>query len=362
MSSSDGRSPVSPRRENKKSKGAPTEPVGMVTVHSSDTGSDSVGSVRRDSDYDDRRGRHRPLPRLEDLSKEQLIRELGRRRQESTPRVDYMELFATRAREARVRFRGTPPTKFALGTEPFNNFRDRYLAYALTSGWSGVQQVAAMLRFLEGRAAKVFNDWIREGRFVKMDADLMWRMLKKRFCDPSEERQVARLELSHRLQQSGETILAYEQVFMDLANRAELTEEEMVAQWVKNIEPQVANICRTHTARQDLTFQEVAKIARRADRQTPDMQPPQVALKRSVHAISTRVHELAEGGDGSTSPKLPSMSIHAIKEAVRKDLSREMASKQQEVEETVGLLKRKLDNLQVLQVQHDTRSDRQDKG
>jgi hypothetical protein len=51
------------------------------------------------------------------------------------------------------------------------------------------------------------------------------------------------------------------------------------------------------------------------------------------------------------------MSIHAIKEAVRKDLSREMASKQQEVEETVGLLKRKLDNLQVLQVQHDTRSD-----
>jgi len=330
----------------------------MVTLSSSDTDADSVGSGRGDSDYDDRRGRHRPLPKLEDLSKEQLIRELGmRRRQASTTTVDYMEHFAKQARKAKVRFRGTPPAKFALGTEPFNNFRDRYQAYALTSGWTGPQSVAAMLRFLDGRAAKVFNDWIKEGRFVKMDADLMWRMLKKRFCDPSEERQVARMELAHRLQQSGESILAYEQVFVDLAIRAELNEEEMVAQWVKNIDPQVASICRTHTAMQDLTFQQVAKIARRADRQTPDVQPPQIAIRRSVHAVSTRMQGVSDEGGGNAATVAQPSTIHAIKEALRDELTRELTSKQQEVEETVGLLKRKVDNLQVRQVQHDARPD-----
>jgi hypothetical protein len=358
MSSFDDRSPSPPRSKSRRDRRVSKEPLGVVTLSSSGTDADSVGSGRGDSDYEDRRGRHRPLPKLEDLSKEQLIRELGmRRRQASTTTVDYMEHFAKQARKAKVRFRGTPPAKFALGTEPFNNFRDRIQAYALTSGWTGPQRVAAMLRFLDGRAAKVFNDWIKEGRFVKMDADLMWRMLQKRFCDPSEERQVARMELSHRLQQSGESILAYEQVFVDLAIRAELNEEEMVAQWVKNIDPQVASICRTHTAMQDLTFQQVAKIARRADRQTPDVQPPQVAIRRSVHAVSTRMQGVSNEDDGNTATVTQPSSILAIKEALRNELTRELTSKQQEVDETIGLLKRKVDNLQVLQVQHDIRSD-----
>jgi hypothetical protein len=171
----------------------------------------------------------------------------------------------------------------------------------------------------------------------------MWRMLKKRFCDPSEERQVARMELSHRLQQSGESILAYEQVFVDLAIRAELNEEEMVAQWVKNIEPQLANICRTHTARQDLTFQEVAKIARRADRMTPDTQSLQVALRKSVHAVSMRTQEVSNNVEGGMTPQISATTIQAIKEAVKRDLAREMATKQLEVEDT--LLKRKSDTI-----------------
>jgi hypothetical protein len=356
MSSFEDRSPSPPRTKSRRDRRVSKEPLGVVTLSSSGTDADSVGSGRGDSDYEDRRGRYRPLPKLEDLSKEQLIRELGmRRRQASTTTVDYMEHFAEQARKAKVRFRGTPPAKFALGTEPFNNFRDRYQAYALTSGWTGPQRVAAMLRFLDGRAAKVFNDWIKEGRFVKMDAELMWRMLQKRFCDPSEERQVARMELSHRLQQSGESILAYEQVFVDLAIRAELNEEEMVAQWVKNIDPQVANICRTHTAMQDLTFQQVAKIARRADRQTPDVQPPQVAIRRSVHAVSTTMQGVSD--EGNPSPKTQSLSIQAIREAVKEELARERTSKQQEVEDTIGQLKRELSTLQVLQVQQDARAD-----
>ncbi len=124
---------------------------------------------------------------------------------------------------------------------------------------------------------------------------------------------------------------------------------------MKNIDPQVANICRTHTAMQDLTFQQVAKIARRADRQTPDVQPPQVAIRRSVHAVSATMQGVSN--EGNPSPKTQSLSIQAIREAVKEELARERTSKQQEVEDTIGQLKRELSTLQVLQVQQDARAD-----
>jgi hypothetical protein len=230
------------------------------------------------------------------------------------------------------------------------------MTYAITSGWDDVQQVVAMLRFLEGRAATIFNEWINQGHFVKMDADVMWRKLEKRFCDPSEERQAARMDLSLRLQRSGEPIQAYEQVFMELAKRAELTEEEMVTQWIKNIEPHLAERCRTHTALRDLSFEEVVTIARRAVRQSTEAQQPQVALKRTVHAVSARPNDWLGEVNGVTLPEERPLSIQAITESVRKQLAQEMASKQH-LEDTVGQLKREWSTFQVLQGQQDAKAD-----
>jgi len=82
----------SPRRGSKR---ITREPLGVVTV-------DSVMMV---SDNEEQRGRHKPLAKLEDLSKGQLIQELRMwRRQASTPTVDHMDLFARRAREAKSTF------------------------------------------------------------------------------------------------------------------------------------------------------------------------------------------------------------------------------------------------------------------
>jgi hypothetical protein len=324
---------------------------------SSSADADSGTSDKVDSDEDDRRDRHRTHPRRHGLSREQWIREVDRieRRGTHTPKRDYMSLFAKRAREAKTKFRGTPPAKFALGTEPFATFRERFMSYAITSGWDDTQQVVAMLRFLEGRAATIFNEWINQGYFVKMDADVMWRKLERRFCDPSEERQAARMDLSLRLQRSGESIQAYEQVFMELAKRAELTEEEMVTQWVKNIEPHLAEKCRTHTALRDLSFQEVVTVARRAVRQSTEVQQPQVALKRTIHAVSARPNDWSGEVDGATPTEERTFLIQAITESVRKQLVQELTPKQQHLEDTVGQLKRELDSRQVMQVQQEVR-------
>jgi hypothetical protein len=191
-----------------------------------------------------------------------------------------------------------------------------------------------------------------------MDADVMWRLMKKRFCDPTEERQAARVELAQRIQAKGESLLAYEQVFSEMANRAGLSEEEMVERWVKNIDPEVANICRTHTAKEDLTFQEVARIARRADRQAPDARPPQVAVKKTVHTVAAVSREAPEDTDDtsagmSSATDVSVKSINAIKDALSRDLRREMATRQLEFDETIGSLKRKLDHMQVMQVQQE---------
>jgi len=322
--------------------------LATVSTDSSGTDSDTM-----DSDKDARRNIRHTYPNLHELSREQLIQKLNRMRRHGTqtPKQNYMALFAKRAREANTRFRGTPPAKFALGTEPFANFRERFVSYAITSGWDDTQQVVAMLRFLEGRAATIFNEWINQGHFVEMDADVMWRKLEKRFCDPSEERQTARMDLSLRLQRSGESIQVYEQVFMELAKRAELTEEEMVAQWVKNIEPHLADRCRMHTSLRDLSFEEVVTVARRAGRQAAEVQQPQVTLNKTEHAIPTKTSYWSGEVDGGT-PEGRTLSIQAIADTVRKQLAQEMASKQH-LEDTVEQLKRELSTLQVLQVQQD---------
>jgi hypothetical protein len=262
------------------------------------------------------------------------------------------EIFSKYPRNSRIRFQGPLPDKFAFGKELFSEFRDRFQAYALTSGWSSGQQVAAMLRFLDGRPRAIFKEWINEGRFESMDADVMWRLMKKRFCDPSEERQAARVELAQRIQAKGESLLAYEQVFSEMANRAGLSEEEMVERWVKNIDPEVANICRTHTAKEDLTFQQVARIARRAERQTPDVRTPQMAIKK-VHAVSVSSRDTPDDTDDTSTTDVSSKSIRAIQDALSRDLKREMATRQLELDETIGSLKRKLDNMQVMQVQQE---------
>ncbi len=66
MSSFDDMPPSPPRSKSRRGKGVPKEPLGVVTPSSSGTDADSVGSGRGDSDYEDQRGRHRPLPKLED--------------------------------------------------------------------------------------------------------------------------------------------------------------------------------------------------------------------------------------------------------------------------------------------------------
>jgi len=275
------------------------------------------------------------------------------RRGLSKPAVDYMALFSKYTQDYKIRFHGPQPDRFAFGKELFSEFRDRYQAYALSSGWSSGQQVAAMIRFLDGRPRAIFKEWINEGRLEAMDADVMWRLMKKRFCDPTEERQAARVELAQRIQAKGESLLAYEQVFSEMANRAGLSEEEMVERWVKNIDPEVANICRTHTAKEDLTFQEIARIARRADRQAPDTRPPQVAVKKAVHTVAAVSRETPEDTDDtsagmSSATDVSVKSINAIKDALSRDLRREMATRQLEFDETIGSLKRKLDHMQVM--------------
>ncbi len=202
-----------------------------------------------------------------------------------------------------------------------------------------------MLRFLDGEAANAFNRWIEEGRFAKMDAKIMWRLLQRHFCDPSEERQIARREITNRVQRKDENIMAYEQVFVEIANRADLSQEERVAQWTKNITPHVADACLLYVAQQDRTFEDVARYARRVDRITPDMRTPQVALNGMVDASSARTNDRSGKVDGGA---LPELSIQVITETVRKQLAQEMASKQH-LEDTVGQLKREI----VLQVQRD---------
>jgi len=293
------------------------------------------------------------------MSKAELMRLVQRKvlRGGTKSAEDNMALFAVQVRKAKLRYRGTSPAKFALGSESFTKFRERFKSYALTSGWDPRQQVAAMLRFLDGEAANAFNRWIEEGRFAKMDAKIMWRLLQRHFCDPSEERQIARREITNRVQRKDENIMAYEQVFVEIANRADLSQEERVAQWTKNITPHIADACLVFVAQQDRTFEEVAKYARRLDRVTPDLHTPQVAFRRAVHVVSSKTSEVHEGDNSSEHPQAPAFSILAVREALKKEIVNELASKHQDVAESMGALKRKVDSIHVMQLQQEAKAD-----
>ena len=352
-SDGDDRTPEPPRRSH--TGGSQRAAPAVVLLDDTESEVDSLDSPVRSFDDDFRHSTRRRRPKLKDLSREELIQKLEKvkRRGLATPVVDYMGMFSKYTQDHKIKFNGPQPDRFSFGKELFSEFRDRYQAYALSSGWSSGQQVAAMIRFLDGRPRAIFKEWINEGRLETMDAEVMWRLMKKRFCDPTEERQAARVELAQRIQAKGESLLAYEQIFSEMANRAGLSEEEMVERWVKNIDPEVANVCRTHTAKEDLTFQEVARIARRADRQAPDARTPQVAIKKVVHTVAAVARDIPEDTDDTTTTDVSTRSINAIKDALSRDLRREMATRQLEFDETIGSLKRKLDHMQVMQVQHE---------
>jgi hypothetical protein len=285
---------------------------------------------------------------LKDLSKEELLLEMERirNRDGAAPAVNYTEMFAKHVRDVRIKFKGPTPDKFQLGSGTFKDFKERFEAYAVTSGWSGEQQVAAMLRFWDAKPRRTFQGWIDEGRFVTMDATIMWSLMRKHFCDPSEERQAARVELGRRVQLRTESILAYEQVFTELADQAELTENEKIDLWIKNIDPQIANVCKLHMATRDRSFLALAKMARRADGRAMESQLPQIAIKRTVHAVSSRMPEVPMDVEDVTSPRI---SIQAIKEAVKR-----------EVDESLDAFKRTLESRQVRQVQQEPRRDRRE--
>jgi len=214
-----------------------------------------------------------------------------------------------------------------------------------------------MLRFLDGEAANAFNRWIAEGRLAKMDAKIMWRLLQQHFCDPSEERQIARREIINRVQRKDETIMAYEQIFVEIANRADLSQEERVAQWTKNITPHIADACLVFVAQQDRTFEDVAKYARRLDRVIPDLHAPQVAFRRAVHMVSSKSPEVREDEDGNEHPQAPTFNILAVREALKKEIVSELTSKHQDVAESMSALKRKVDSIQVMQLQQEAKAD-----
>jgi hypothetical protein len=180
-------SPDMPRKTDKGKASVPRRAPTTFTAPSYELGTGSKGlNGADDIDMDNLQSR------LNDMSKSEVIRWVQRKvlRGGTKSAEENMALFATQVRNARLRYRGKMPAKFALGSESFTKFRERFRSYALTSGWDSTQQVAAMLRFLDGEAANTFNKWIEEGRFVEMDANLMWRLLQQHFCDPSEERQI----------------------------------------------------------------------------------------------------------------------------------------------------------------------------
>jgi len=134
-----------------------------------------------------------------------------------------------------------------------------------------------------------------------MDAKVMWALMKEKFCDPGGERLNARAELSRRVQAKGESTLEYEQVFSELATRAKLSEEEKVEKWLDNINQATAEVVRTHAARDDITFDEAAKIARRADRQGPQ-------LNKQTYVLGQKA--LRDGHHKSKPPMLPAGVCH----------------------------------------------------
>ena len=187
-----------------------------------------------------------------------------------------------------VLFKGQLPNPFAYGQESLREFKTRYTAFAVASGWSGPNQVSIMLRCLEQGPLDTFLGWIEKGFLRGMDVDRMWRLMEEKFCDPGSERRAAKSELARRPQEKGESTLAYEQVFLKLATKAGLSEEEKVEKWLENVHPSVSKVIRLLGAEGgELTFERAAKIARRVDLAEEERPTPsQVAVRRSVQAVT----------------------------------------------------------------------------
>ena len=256
-----------------------------------------------------------------------------------------------------VLFKGQLPTPFAYGRESLKEFKIRYTAFAVASGWSGPNQVSIMLRCLEQGPLNTFLDWIEKGFLRGMDVDRMWRLMEEKFCDPGSERRTAKTELAHRTQERGESTLAYEQVFLKLAAKAGLSEEEKVEKWLENIHPSISKAIRLLGAEGgELTFERAAKIARRVDLAEEDRPPPlQTAVRRSVHAVTTAQEDSATSVNAVkqdavlAAQEAQTRTIQAIREAISVDMKRELASQTRQMEEG---LKRKLDTMQAFRVPH----------
>jgi hypothetical protein len=220
-----------------------------------------------------------------------------------------------------VHFKGQLPTPFAYGQESLREFRTRYTAFAVASGWSGPNQVSIMLRCLEQGPLNTFLEWIEKGFLRGMDVDRMWRLMEEKFCDPGSERRTAKSELARRPQERGESTLAYEQVFLKLAAKAGLSEEEKVEKWLENIHPSAAKAIRLLGAEGgELTFERAAKIGRRVDLEEEERPTPlQTAVRRSVHAVAIP-GETATVEAVLADPEVQSRIREVIREAISGDI------------------------------------------
>ncbi len=269
-----------------------------------------------------------------------------------------LTIFTSFTKSNPVHFKGQLPTPFAYGRESLKEFRIRYTAFAVSSGWSGPNQVSIMLRCLEQGPLNTFLEWIEKGFLRGMDVDRMWRLMEEKFCDPGSERRTAKSELAHRIQERGESTLAYEQVFLKLAAKAGLSEEEKVEKWLENVHPSVSKAIKLLGAEGgELTFERAAKIARRVDLADEERPPPlQTAVRRSVHAVTMAQEEAATSVNAVrhdtvlAAQEAQTRTIQAIREAISVDMKRELASQSRQMEDG---LKRKLDSMQSFQsIQH----------
>jgi hypothetical protein len=268
-----------------------------------------------------------------------------------------LTVFTSFTKSNPVHFKGQLPTPFAYGQESLKEFRIRYTAFAVSSGWSGPNQVSIMLRCLEQGPLNTFLEWIEKGFLRGMDVDRMWRLMEEKFCDPGSERRTAKSELAHRPQERGESTLAYEQVFLKLAAKAGLSEEEKVEKWLENVHPSVSKAIKLLGAEGgELTFERAAKIARRVDLADEERPPPlQTAVRRSVHAVTMAQEEAATSVNAVrhdtvlAAQEAQTRTIQAIREAISVDMKRELASQSRQMEDG---LKRKLDSMQSFRVPH----------
>jgi len=215
--------------------------------------------------------------------------------QQKEPAVDYRKAFAEISEKNPVKFNGTLPPAFKYGDEPFSEFRKRFSVYALSAGWNGPKQMAAMLRCLPDGPTDIFMGWIDKGLLKDMDVTKMWDLMEARFSDPDKDRQKAKLELAQRSQLQGETVAAYEQVFTRLAERAELSEAEKVDRWKDSIDPVLSGIVHTvSSGRPSMTLEEAAIIARKAERPEMDIRSIKLAAKRTIDAIKGNMSEEAD--------------------------------------------------------------------